>query len=277
MIANLLLDLTHYLSQYTRLILQGEPPFLAVHCNAAFSRLTGIQNSTVIGRPVAKIFSVLPATLQKEAPPPPPRPQESSGPIGQQVQVEIQNEQNSLKTDKSSLSSNENNADVRTDHVTNTSEDVSIERLIASSGFGKCHLVQTLELKTTNSSSDNSNNESNNSSISSKDPPNKPSIVMMSVCPIMNASAQYSYSQAIKSSMDSPPKRRKHSHSQYRRHLRNASQSHFVVQLFPYQGDVPTNVGINQQNSSNSRRGQTTGGSETSGDSSSSKEIVACG
>lgn len=265
------MEVTNYfLYHLTRLILQGEPPFLAVHCNAAFSRLTGIQNSAVIGRPVAKIFSVLPATLQKEAPLP-SRPQESSVPIGQQVQVEIQNEQNSLKTDKSSLSSNEN-ADIRTDHVANTNEDVSIERLIASSGFGKCHLVQTLELKTTNSSSDNSNNdESNNSSISSKDPPNKPSIVMMSVCPIMNASAQYAYPQAIKNSMDSPPKRRKHSHSQYRR------QSHFVVQLFPYQGDVPTNVGINKQNSSNSRRGQTTGGSETSGDSSSSKEIVACG
>ena len=271
------MEVTNYfLYHLTRLILQGEPPFLAVHCNAAFSRLTGIQNSIVIGRPVATIFSVLPATLQKEAPLP-SRPQESSGPIGQQVQVEIQNEQNSLKTDKSSLSSNEN-ADIRTDHVANTDEDVSIERLIASSGFGKCHLVQTLELKTTNSSSDNSNNDaSNNSSISSKEPPNKPSIVMMSVCPIMKTSAQYAYSQAINSSMDSPPKRRKHSHSQYRRHPSDASQSHFVVQLFPYQGDVPTNVGINQQNSSNSRRGQTTGGSETSGDSSSSKQIVACG
>ena len=77
--------------------------------------------------------------------------------------------------------------------------------------------------------------------------------------------------------MDSPPKRRKHSYSQYRRHPSDASQSHFVVQLFPYQGDVPTNVGINKQNSSNSRRGQTTGGSETSGDSSSSKEIVLRG
>jgi len=41
-----------------RLLVQALPPFLAVHANAAFTQLTGINSHTVIGQPVASIIAI---------------------------------------------------------------------------------------------------------------------------------------------------------------------------------------------------------------------------
>lgn len=49
-----------------RLLVQALPPFLAVHTNAAFTNLCGIQSSTIIGRPVATIIS-LPSNKEGES------------------------------------------------------------------------------------------------------------------------------------------------------------------------------------------------------------------
>lgn len=49
-----------------RLLVQAIPPFLAVHINAAFTNLCGIQSSTIIGRPVSTIIS-LPSSKEGES------------------------------------------------------------------------------------------------------------------------------------------------------------------------------------------------------------------
>ena len=51
-----------YFTKTARLLVQAIPPFLAVHSNAAFSSLCGLQSSIVIGTPVASIVSLPDAT-----------------------------------------------------------------------------------------------------------------------------------------------------------------------------------------------------------------------
>lgn len=60
-----LIQTVDYLDVY-RLLVQALPPFLAVHINAAFTNLCGIQSSDIIGRPVATIIS-LPSSKEGES------------------------------------------------------------------------------------------------------------------------------------------------------------------------------------------------------------------
>lgn len=53
-------------SSYFRLLVQALPPFLAVHINAAFTNLCGIQSSSIIGRPVGTFIS-LPSCKEGES------------------------------------------------------------------------------------------------------------------------------------------------------------------------------------------------------------------
>ncbi|KAL7549016.1 hypothetical protein ACHAWF_012281, partial [Thalassiosira exigua] len=50
-----------------RLLVQALPPFLAVHVNAAFTSLCGIQSPSAIGTPVASIISLPDTTVNKES------------------------------------------------------------------------------------------------------------------------------------------------------------------------------------------------------------------
>ena len=276
-----------------------------MHINAAFSRLTDIHNSTVIGIPVSKIVA-LTEQLQSI-----PSPHESSTPSSTRepnaqypgspgnTTVRFKDvdplDQHDYDMEGKELAANNlssyENAAAAGIRVANTEEtDISIERLIASSGFGQCHKVQTLDVRVLTSSSDNgSNNDSNNSSLSSKDPPNNPTVCLMSVCPIMNSSFQHSqlpkhqHATSPSNNNSHSPKRRKHAHTHFRRYHK---PSHFVVQLFPLEeeqqvvvdpGKVPVNVDVDESASNGSRRDGTTGNGESSGDSTTSKALAACG
>ena len=50
---------SHLSLHILRLVVQAESPYVAVHVNAAFSRLTGMHNSRIIGRPLSKILSLI--------------------------------------------------------------------------------------------------------------------------------------------------------------------------------------------------------------------------
>ena len=261
-----------------------DPAFLAVHINAAFTRLTGIQNGTVIGRPVSNIIAWI---EQLQSFPLKSKSQESiTSSLEEANQPESSNDlpdmerKEATKTDTSSLSSSSNdNIAVAGIRVAKMEEsEISIERLIALSGHGKYHKVQTLDIRVSTSASDIcSNNESNNSSISSKDPPNNPTVCMMSVCPIMDSSSQHlQLTKRSTSPSNISPKRRKNAHTQFRRHL---SPSHFVVQLFPLEEDQIINSGkvpadIDASAATGSQRDSVT---DMPGGSSGSKALVACG
>jgi hypothetical protein len=42
-----------------RIIIQAAPPFLVVHTNAAYSRLTGMDSHTVVGKPITSLLSIM--------------------------------------------------------------------------------------------------------------------------------------------------------------------------------------------------------------------------
>ncbi|KAK1748405.1 hypothetical protein QTG54_000344 [Skeletonema marinoi] len=54
------------ITKTARLLVQALPPFLAVHINAAFTNLCGIQSSSIIGRPAATFIS-LPSSKEGES------------------------------------------------------------------------------------------------------------------------------------------------------------------------------------------------------------------
>jgi hypothetical protein len=93
-----------------RIVIQANPPFLVVHANAAYSRLTGLHSHTVVGKPIASLMSLAENEAQAA------RPNEAQ------------------QADKSSKASGTREM--------NHPRDVSLERLVAASGFGHLHFVQ---------------------------------------------------------------------------------------------------------------------------------------
>ena len=311
--------LTHrfYYIVNNRILIQAEPPLLVVHVNAAFSRLTGMQNNYVIGRPLPKVLaladhdqklisehmqssnrSVRDQSIETEKVTSPPS---NCSEVQSKNRLDVKE---THKAEKTSLSSHENAAAVGMRIAETETRDVSIERLLAStSDFRNCYRVHTLEFKGSEMSSDRSNNGSNNSSISSKDLPFNPTICATSICPIPKCNSQ-SVSKHTTSSASS--KRRKHSHPHTHRQNANSpsrrsntkytTPSHYVIQLFliddnggngdvstnaKFEGftEVPSNVGINL---SSSPKSNATGELFPSADSeqaslSSQKALSACG
>lgn len=114
-----------------RIVVQAAPPFLGVHGNAPYWRLTGFDSGLVVGKPVSVLLSVCDG-----------------------VAVRLDDEQQAVAVSAA--------GDATTDHLepykffsavaSGLSQgakvsgldrmDMSLERLIAASGFGRVHLVQ---------------------------------------------------------------------------------------------------------------------------------------
>lgn len=107
--------LSHLKILWNRIIVQGTPPFLVVHTNAAYCRLTGIDSHTIVGKPVKALLSI--DKNDKITQPSDEQPPERGGDDSTSVQ------QRNRTTKK-------------------PSEDVTLEQLIATSGFGHSHNVQ---------------------------------------------------------------------------------------------------------------------------------------
>jgi len=52
-----------------RIVVQGSPPFLVVHTNAAYTRLTGIDSHLIIGKPIKELISIDKSNLEDVPPP----------------------------------------------------------------------------------------------------------------------------------------------------------------------------------------------------------------
>lgn len=289
---------------FHRLLVRAELPFLAVHVNAAFSVLTGIQNSYVIGKSVSKILALdeqaqelsdhmcgssnssKQEITEKEAP-----LSNNSGGSKPCLNGMDTNEKENTQMEKSSLSSHDNAAAVGTRKAKKEKRDLSIECLIASNCFGTCYKVRTLGFKGgTPSSSDGSNNAgSNNSSISSKDLPVNPTICLMSICPVMTSSSQ---SQSVANhsiSTSISAKRRKHGHAHHHLHhnspnrpnsnAKSLEPSYFVIQLFliTESGEQVDNMNVAQTFNFNIDAGAGNGETNSIENSSSSQVVMTCG
>ncbi|GKY90804.1 hypothetical protein MPSEU_000053200 [Mayamaea pseudoterrestris] len=104
-------------SKVARILVQSQPPFLVVHTNAAYTRLTGIDSHRIVGKPIRELLSIdVPRGHHKD---------HDATPSQQQLQQQE-------GQDTSSIS--ENSRDVERNQKI-----VCLERLVASSGFGKLH------------------------------------------------------------------------------------------------------------------------------------------
>ena len=114
------------------------PPFLVVHTNAAYSRLTGIDSHIVVGKPISSLLSIQDGGALSSA---------RGNDEGQVAATDGDNNSSvnspSRNTQSSDLAAaaaaGRARAEVSSRHV---SRDVGLERLVASSGFGHLLAVQ---------------------------------------------------------------------------------------------------------------------------------------
>lgn len=103
-----MVDISHFVFARNRIVVLATPPFLVVHTNAAYCRLTGIDSHTIVGKPIGKFLSI-------------------DGSI-QNLRI------NEGGSDDNPLSRNE----LRQPSL----KDVTLEQLIATCGFGHTYTVQ---------------------------------------------------------------------------------------------------------------------------------------
>eukprot|EP00986_Skeletonema_menzelii_P016287 scaffold14160_cov169-Skeletonema_menzelii.AAC.1 len=228
------------LNKTARLLVQALPPFLAVHINAAFTNLCGIQSSAIIGRPVST-FICLPSSKEGE----------SSG---------SDNANSREESDKMSSLSGSGSADDAgrngsSSIIANGGRQVGdaaaiagegnfqnlpvplsglrIDRLIVARGYGHIHIV---ELECHSRFQDQHSHAIEGSEVKFIEG-NKPSkrrkktnpklLCRMSVSPVVSASARNQPEiQLVKGTDSNGNKRRKHRHP-----TELQSVKHFLIQL----------------------------------------------
>lgn len=114
-----------------RIVVQGSPPFLVVHTNAAYCRMTGIDSHLVVGKPVSFLLSIqegITTTIH--------RPDD-------ETQAAEDFEADSCPEDHatSDLAAAEASGRARAEASEDFCREISLERLIASSGFGHIHVI----------------------------------------------------------------------------------------------------------------------------------------
>lgn len=127
-----------------RIVIKSVPPFLVVHTNAAYCRLSGIDSHAAVGKPISNLLSL----------------------PDQQMLVEAESNQDTSSFVNSKLAEYDeerpkNHSAPRQDPSQNyiaaaaagrakaaasreDNNEMSLERLVSASGFGKCHLVNAI-------------------------------------------------------------------------------------------------------------------------------------
>lgn len=149
--------LTLDFSFFSRLLVQALPPFLAVHTNAAFTLLTGIDSHTIIGQPVSSIIAIA-------GDEPPNKESDSSG-------SDHTNNKDTLSSLSGSVEGNEGRTDANMANANEASQQEGqeqpsnegsmeanaqsttvppgfrIDRLIVARGYGHIHNVEVKTLE----------------------------------------------------------------------------------------------------------------------------------
>ena len=130
------------------MVIQAGPPFLVVHTNAAYTRLTGIDAHAAVGKPVSALLSVQgPDRLSSSMNP-------DAGAVGGQQPTEATAQQQILGAYEiqAVMDADANNGqrlgqslaeaeEAGRARAAETSANVNLERLVAACGFGKFHLL----------------------------------------------------------------------------------------------------------------------------------------
>jgi hypothetical protein len=236
-----------------RIVTQASPPFLVIHTNAAFCRLSGIDSHIVVGKPISRLLVIQLTTTERT---------------------------DGLET------GNSNQADLILSTQLNNEDKngIGLERLVATSGFAHYHIVQVkvkphhmVGRKITVVNEDHSANhnqkpttkrDDSNSVTSSFDGQSTLVPCRSSIAPIVSATTSIEYTSVLKTDKD--VKRMKHHHPQSgieqsdRKKSANSSESlayrkyqplqlvtHYVIQLQPID-ETSDKIGDMESLSSNS-------------------------
>jgi hypothetical protein len=121
-------------------VIQATPPFLIIHTNAQFTRLTGIDAHLVLGKPVSVMFSLTDIEAGQAI--------EHAHPaiFGEEPVLDEQHEQaevpqHRLPSPNDDLAAAEASGRARAEANRLDRKEMTLDRLITSSGFGHLHVV----------------------------------------------------------------------------------------------------------------------------------------
>jgi hypothetical protein len=121
------------------IVIQAAPPFLVVHANAAYSRLTGVDAHAAIGKPISSLMSI--ADNEKVG----------AGTSYQETLLErsgiLQGSAQVAGLERTNHNARDHTAAVAAGRANAASlgidqSDICLERLLAACGFGRYHIVQ---------------------------------------------------------------------------------------------------------------------------------------
>ncbi len=174
--------------------MQAAPPYDVVHVNAAFSRLTGVHNVSIIGCPISKALSLVQSSQEEK---PYQRNDNLETKTTQKMssksikETSSNGDRDGSSPDLSGMTignemqrisvSHENAAQAGMRVANQERGDFTLEHLIASNNFRSIYKVNCREIR-----GDTSTDESKNSSIASKETPRSLTPYVISVCPILN-------------------------------------------------------------------------------------------
>jgi hypothetical protein len=141
--------LIYFISLPFSIVIKADPPFLVVYTNAAYSRLSGIDSHAAVGKPIASLLSVPdPDTLAKIGNGNEGRSMETLTAGTENVCESVHQEENGhfeneMKNENGSAGSFAVEAAGRARAVASQEDptEMGLERLVAASGFGRCHVI----------------------------------------------------------------------------------------------------------------------------------------
>ncbi|CAJ1955365.1 unnamed protein product [Cylindrotheca closterium] len=253
------LDRVLSFSSVPRIVMKAFPPFLVVHTNAAYSRLSGIDSHSAVGKPVSSLLSLPEQDAAREQ--------------GTNEESQIENSSVAVATSATILNreaqaSNHQEAEAagraRAASAEDNTTEMSLERLVAASGYGKHHPISVLSKPqnmvgrnvtasnpSTPSKKRSREEGSNGSSITSN---NEGSLQFlkhnMSISPIVSSPESFNVDTTTEKDLDGhhhKTKRRKHHPSNdalQTGHRKRQFVTHFVIQLekFDDSGKFPGNA-----------------------------------
>jgi hypothetical protein len=218
-----------------RIIIQAAPPFLVVHTNAAYSRLTGMDSHTVVGKPISSLLSIM--------------DQVETSTIA--CSTEVHQDEHSCSIDDAAentqLVAAAAAGRARAEASLQDTVKIGLHRLVVSSGFGRLHKVQvaakphqmvgrnvTIIKDATAAPSGGTvlstcggEAGSNNTTLpSSFDERTDQVACQISIAPVVSAS----------SVMDASTEGKKEVYVHHRRHLHRQLVTHYVLQLEELEG-----------------------------------------
>lgn len=222
---------------------QSSPPFIVIHANAAYVRLTGIDSHVVVGKAISEVLIIKMNAAER-----------LEDPQQQQQQQQSEEQQRNLYHGGGTDINNPNHRGARN----RGRNEIGLERLVASSGFGQYHDVQVTtknhqmigrnvtvvtEGQATNTpmtASRRGSGEGTNGSIAFDE--NVACVqCRASIAPIISASSSMDYPSGSQKEKDA--KRQKHLHYNvpdqltHRRYLPLQLVTHYVIQLQPLDED----------------------------------------